>query len=83
MLQSKYRTKLHETRIEVLGMYIQLTLLIDKEEGGYAARCKELGTTSCGDSVEEAADNLRDAIVLHLNTLEELGEREAFFRELL
>ena len=43
--------------------------------------CPELGTTSCGDTIEEALSNLEEAIEVHLNALEEIGERERVFEE--
>ena len=61
--------------------YILLTFSITEEDGQFAARCKELGTVSCGDTFEEARDNIADAVVLHVNTLEELGDRARVFRE--
>ena len=61
-------------------MYIQLTIVIEKEGKAYTALCRELGTASCGDSIEEAAENIREAIELHLNTIEMVGERKAFFQ---
>jgi predicted RNase H-like HicB family nuclease len=61
--------------------YIKVTFLIEKEEGGYAAICRELGTASCGSTIEEAAENIREATSLYVDTLEELGERERIFSE--
>lgn len=61
--------------------YIEVTFIIEPADGQFAAHCQELGTASCGDTVEEAVANLREAVQLHLNALEELGERPRFFRE--
>ena len=47
---------------------------ITREDGQYAAYCKELGVASCGDNSEEARENILDAIELYLDTIEELGE---------
>lgn len=58
-----------------------LTYIIHPEDGQYAAYCRELGTASCGDTVEEARAALEDAVRLHLDTLEELGMRTRYFRE--
>ena len=62
--------------------YIRLTAIFIKEEDGrWTAECKELGTGTFGDSFEDVKMQLEEAIELHLNTLEELGEREQFFQD--
>ena len=60
---------------------IVLTEVVEEEESQFASYCRELGTSSCGDTIEEAFANLEEAIAVHLNALEETGERERFFRE--
>lgn len=47
----------------------------------WIGECLELGTTSFGDTIEEAKESLIDLIELHLNTLEELGEKKRFFKK--
>ena len=42
----------------------QLTAVIQREGNGYFALCPELDIASQGDSVEEARDNLREALEL-------------------
>lgn len=61
--------------------YIVLTVAFRQEEGVWTAECHELGTATFGDTFEEAEQNISEAIELHLNTLEKVGERERFFRE--
>ena len=56
--------------------FILLTGFAEKEGGQYASYCPELGTASCGDTITEALDNLREAIELNIEGLEELGELE-------
>ena len=41
-----------------------LTATIWREEGGYVALCSELDIASQGDSVEEARNNLKEAVEL-------------------
>lgn len=43
----------------------------DKETGLFAARCLEMSVFSQGKTEREALRNIRDAISLHLDTLEE------------
>ncbi|WP_054847514.1 hypothetical protein [Methanoculleus chikugoensis] len=53
---------------------VRLTILIWEEEGGvYVSRCQELEVASCGDTPEEALDNIREAIELYLENAKELG----------
>ena len=61
--------------------YVLLTLCIAEEDGQFAAHCRELGTASCGATLDEARVNILDAVELHLDTLEELGDRARTFRE--
>jgi predicted RNase H-like HicB family nuclease len=39
----------------------------------YVSRCQELEVASCGDTPEEALDNIREAIELYLENAKELG----------
>jgi predicted RNase H-like HicB family nuclease len=61
--------------------YVVLTFLFKQEEDVWTAECKELGTATFGDTYEEAKRDLEEAVMLHLNTLEKVGERERFFKE--
>lgn len=64
------------------SFYIILTVLISKEENNtWVATCKELGTSTYGDTFEEVSEEIKELVVLHLNTLEKAGEREKFFKE--
>lgn len=42
----------------------QLTAIIEREGDGYVSLCPELDIASQGDTVEEARENLREAIEL-------------------
>lgn len=57
--------------------YIILTVVIQREDDYYVSKCVEFGTASSGHTKEEAVANIRDAIELHLNTLDDLGDCEA------
>lgn len=50
--------------MRITGMRKQLTAIIERENNGYFSLCPELDIASQGDSVEEARDNLREAIEL-------------------
>ncbi|MGH3196673.1 MAG: type II toxin-antitoxin system HicB family antitoxin [Streptosporangiaceae bacterium] len=45
---------------------VTLTASLTPEEGGYVARCLELGVTTEGDTLEEALAMLREAVELYL-----------------
>ncbi len=60
--------------------YIVLTIEFAQEEGQWTALCRELGTAACGDTIEEAQEAIRALVDLHLNTLESLGECQAFLK---
>ena len=60
---------------------IVLTTLVEPEGDKYVSWCEELGTASCGDTVEEAFANVLEAVEVHLNGLEEVGETERVFEE--
>jgi predicted RNase H-like HicB family nuclease len=61
--------------------YIVLTLKFQKKGKRWTAYCDELGTATFGRSLPEADQRLKEAITLHINTLEDVGERARFFRE--
>jgi predicted RNase H-like HicB family nuclease len=42
------------------------TAVIHREEEWYVAECPEVGTTSQGETIEKAIENLREATALYL-----------------
>ena len=46
----------------------QLTAIIEREGEGYVALCPELDIASQGDTVDEARDNLKEALELFFET---------------
>lgn len=49
-------------------MQKQLTAFIEREGNGYISLCPELDIASQGDTIEEARDNLREALELFFET---------------
>ncbi len=48
----------------------KVSVIIEKDEHGYYAYCPELeGCQTQGDSLEEAIDNIKEAIELYLETM--------------
>ena len=56
---------------------MKLTAIIEREGDGYVSLCPELDIASQGDSIEQARDNLREALELFFETAspDELKQR--------
>ena len=52
---------------------VRLTGVFWHEGGKIVSKCPELGVASCGDTVEEAMANLREAVDLYLENADRLG----------
>ncbi len=52
---------------------VRLTGVLWHEGKMIVSKCPELGVASCGESVEEALDNLREAVSLYIANARELG----------
>ncbi len=61
--------------------YVILTCKYYKEARNWVGICDELGTSTFGRTLDEAEEKLKEAMLLHLKTLEDVGERENFFKE--
>lgn len=57
---------------------VKLTVFFMQDEDVWTAQCKELGTIAFGYTFEEAKQNIKEAIQVHLNILDEVGETERF-----
>ncbi len=66
---------------EGAGGMIFVMEIVEPEGDQFVSYCRELGTTSCGDTVDEAFKNLDEAIAVHLEALLEVGELHQFLRE--
>ncbi|MDP2157645.1 MAG: type II toxin-antitoxin system HicB family antitoxin [Nitrospirota bacterium] len=55
----------------------RLTAIIEKEGEGYVSLCPELDIASQGDTIEQARDNLKEALELFFETAspEEIKQR--------
>lgn len=61
--------------------YIVVTLRIWEENNHFVSECPEFDVASCGDTIDEALKNIKEATLLYLNTIEEKGERQRIFHE--
>ena len=44
-----------------------------REGRSYLSKCPELGVASCGDTIEEATNNLKEAVELYVENAKELN----------
>lgn len=61
--------------------FIWLNCTAQREGEYFVAHCRELGVSSFGETKDEAFDNLNEATLLFLNTLEDLGESDKVLAE--
>lgn len=54
----------------------EYTAVVWKEEKGFVSKCTELNVASCGDTFEEAVDNLKEAVELYIENAKELNLME-------
>ena len=59
----------------------QVTAVIEREGDGFVALCPELDIASQGDSVDEARENLREALELFFETASEAEIQDRFHGE--
>ena len=65
-------------------MSYKVNVVIEKDDHGYYAYSPELeGCQSQGDSYEEALANIREAIELYLETLDEEERKQYLSKEIL
>lgn len=60
------------------GKEIELNCIIEKEGEIFSALCLELDVASCGNTPQEAAENLKDAIVSYLDYAVASGKFEEY-----
>ena len=60
----------------------QFTVIVEREDDGYVSLCPELDIASQGDTIEEARDNLREAVELFLECAPPEEIRERFHGEI-
>jgi predicted RNase H-like HicB family nuclease len=63
--------------------HFEYTAVVWKEEEGYVSKCSELGVASCGETVEGAVSNLKEAVELYLENAKELGIIEVCHSEFI
>ena len=57
-------------------MQYTVKLTEDKEDGGYTVQCVELpGAISQGDTIEEALENIKEAILLVLEDMQSIDAK--------
>lgn len=61
--------------------FVVLRLEFHKDDGRWSGRCAELGTSTFADDFEQVQKELIELVELHLNGLDDIGERGRFFEE--
>ena len=61
---------------------VTLTGIAEKDGNQFTALCPELDVASCGDTVEEALDMLKEAIEVYLEAVHDAGELAREFQEM-
>ena len=61
--------------------YVALTLSFEREGDVWVGVCLELGTSTFADTLEECQSELLEFVEENLNLLEEVGERDRFFKK--
>ena len=51
----------------------EYTAVVWREVKSYVSKCPELGVASCGDTIEEATNNLKEAVELYIENAKELN----------
>ncbi|WP_370630424.1 type II toxin-antitoxin system HicB family antitoxin [Thermosulfurimonas sp. F29] len=65
-------------------MNMKVTVIIEKDEFGYYAYCPELkGCHTQGDTLDEVLKNIKEAVELYLETLDEEEKRILLNKEIL
>ena len=70
-----------KTRVTVMRINKQFTAIIEREGDGYMSLCPELDIASQGDSVEEARNNLTEALELFFEHASESEIKERLYNE--
>ncbi len=60
---------------------MKLTAIIEREGDGYVSLCPELDIASQGDSVEQARNNLREALELFFETASSEEKKQRLHEE--
>lgn len=62
--------------------YIVLSVIVYQEKDGrWTAKCPDLGTSTFGNTIDEAEKEIEEMINLHIQTLSDVGELENFLAE--
>jgi len=63
------------------GMKLKLTEELWKEGNMYVSYCPELDIASCGDTVDQAKQNLKEVILINLEEAQKLGTLDSLLQD--
>ena len=72
-------THAHPHDAQEAGGFVILTYCFRRENKRWLGECLELGTASYGRTLQQAHDELMELVELHLDCLEDVGERAHLF----
>jgi len=62
-------------------MKLKLTEELWKEGNMYASYCPELDIAACGETIEQAKNNLKEVILINLEEAQKLGTLDSLLQE--
>jgi predicted RNase H-like HicB family nuclease len=71
----------HEKEIGSPDVVFSLTFALEKDGEQWTATCLELGTSTFGDTLDEAKKELQEAVILQLDEVERLGFSADYLEE--
>ena len=66
---------------DAVGGYVILTLKYEREGNKWVGTCHELGTSTFARTLKRCQQELTELVSEHLDVLEQVGQRERFFRD--
>ncbi len=70
-----------EKKIGAPDFVFSLTFDLEQEGNQWTATCLELGTSTFGDTINEAKNELQEAVILQLDEMERLGFIDDYLEE--
>ncbi len=77
----KFMLSLEYQALQIWRLSMKLTAIIEREGDGYVSLCPELDIASQGDSVEQARNNLREALELFFETASSEEKKQRLHEE--
>lgn len=73
--------KIKQVRFKEVKMRLRLSEEIWKEGNMYVSYCPEIDITSCGETIEQAKRNLKEAILINIEETKKMGTFRKFLQD--